>query len=312
MLPRSIDDYTQSMQDCRSVEELFAAYSDEIEREGYQNIVFVRMDGTRERFEVRFANVPEGDARRYFEDRMWEHDPVLTASQEARSPFTWIEEMVRKPHSQAARRIMELKAAIGIQGGLTMPFHGPGGMVDIFSLSMRDQRLLNPHRIHLVNQKTYATLQRYLALESEARERATRAQVTLAVGEAAPGTLAHDCRTDGRCAGNHGSHPQHGDCVGTIADDECRALVLVDIAWRRYTVGLIELNKRIPDIIGDGTLRRFVNRGLIDEEPDDVRFEYFFRPSPVGQSHIKTCPCVTSWRNEVVSKYVEVHERPVD
>lgn len=309
--PRSIDGFLALIQDCASIEALFSVYAQEMENEGYHNIVFARIDGRPDQLEVPFANVPENDARLYFEERMWENDPILAASQTARMPFTWIDEMMRKSHAPAAHRVMELSAAIGVQGGLTMPFHGPGGKLDIVSLSMRDKRLLDAARIGIVNMKTYAVLQRHLMLETAATRRSGGA-VFKPHGPAPQQAQTREpvkaCTVTVACA----AHPQHGECVGVIDDEECRALVIVDIAWRRYSAGLLDLNKRVPDIIGDGTLRHFMDRGLIEEEPDDMRFEYFFRPSPIGQSHIKACPCVMNWRDEIWSKYVEVHERPID
>lgn len=293
-IPRSIDTYLTLVEACDTAECLFALYLGEVQRERYHNMVFARFYGSPERFEVPYASVPEGDAHLYFEERLWEHDPVLAETQATPLPFTWIELMMRRSHSQAARRVMDLSAAIGVQGGLTMPFHGPGGNWDVVSLSMRDKTLLDPDRITIVSMKTYAMVQRYHTLE--ARKALVRAR--------ACGDEAH-ARSDPH-------HPQHGEAVGVIDDPECRALALVEIAWKRYSAGFLDLNRRVPEIVGDVLLDRFMKRGLIQEEPDDLRFHYVYKPSPVGQNHLRVCPCVSQWRDEVLSNYVQVHERPVD
>ncbi len=302
-VPRSIDAYLALVEACATIETLFELYQDEIEREGYQNVVFARVGGRNDRLEIPYGRFPRNVARTYFEERLWENDPIISASQRTARPFTWIDEMIRKTHSAAAWRVMEVKKEHGIAGGMTMPFHGPGGFWDFFSLSMRDNRLLNTHRIAAVNLKSYATLQRYLVLEGAAKQR-LQGTVAPSVG---PGQRIADASAS---SDSHPAHPQHGEGVGVIEDAECQALVLVDIAWRRYSAGLIRLNERVPDLVGEAPLRSYVNRGLIEEEADDTRFRYVFKPSPIGQSHIRLCPCVPAVRNEICDSLVETNEVP--
>lgn len=304
--PRSVDVFAALVQECATVEQLFALYDAEMNSEGYQNIVFARVNGRLDQLEVPYGNVPEGDAKLYFQERMWEHDPVLAASQTTALPFTWIDIMMRNSLSEAARRVMELSAAIGDKGGLTIPFHRPGGHWDLISLSMRDDSLLDAARIPFVTLKSYAIVQRYLELEARTGQpQNARGKTGLRKGQCCDGHPR-------AVAKPQLSHPQHGTSVGPIDDEACRALVLVDIAWRRYCAGFLDLNERVPGIIGNGALKAFVDRGLIEEEPDDFRFAYVFKPSPIGRSHLKACPCVTNWRDEVWDNYVHVHERPAD
>jgi len=299
--PRSVDDFVNLLEDCISIDALFLLYQDEIEREGYQNIVFARLGGAPSGLEVPFGNLPESFVRTYLEGRLWENDPIRAAAQTSARPFTWIDEMVRKSHSEAAYRVMQTAAELGVRGGLTLPFHQPGGRLDLFSLSMRDKRMLNAHRIDLVNIKTYATLQRYLALVDGAPAERHKAQA-----KQSPLVLCCD-----GMPGQRGSvHPQHGAGFGPIGEPECSALVLVDIAWRRYSAGFINLNRRIPEIIGEGELKQFIDRGLIEEEPDDERFRFFLKPSPMGHSHLKLCPHVSATREEVWRHHIEKDERP--
>lgn len=302
--PRSIDTYVALIDACVTIEDLFRLFQDEIEREGYQNVVFARFGGRNDRLEVPYGRFPDDVARTYFEKRMWEDDPVVAASQTSARPFAWVDEMVRKPHSAAAWRVMEIKKELGLSGGMTMPFHGPDGHWDFFSLSMCDRRLLNSHRIPIVNLKSYATLQRYLVLEEAAKQ---RIQNLFASAPRGTGALATDATA--ACTDDHG-HPQHGDGVGVISDAECHALVLADIAWRRYGAGLLKLNERVPEIIGDAPLRTYISRGLIEEEADDTRFRYVLKPSPVGQNHIRICPCVPAIRSEIWENLVEASEAP--
>lgn len=300
IIPGTIEEYLLILQACATSDALFAAFAAEMRAEGYDNIIFARMapgENLAPR-EVPFVNAPKTLTKAYLHNRMWEHDPVLAATQGAAVPFTWIDLMTRQPHSENARGVMETRRQHGVQGGFTMPFHGPAGYWDAVNISMRDQKLLDPDRIAIINLKTYATLQRYTVLTMGSK--ATGPWTGLSQGpimktrEPAP------------------HHPQHGEGVGVIADQECRALALVDIASRRYSAGFLKLNRQVPDIVGQNILDHFVDRGLIEEEPDDYRFHYVFRPSPVGQSHLRLCPCVSTWRDEVLDRYVEKHERPED
>lgn len=303
--PRSIDDYVTQVQACGSTQQLFNLFDGEIKAEGYQNVVFARVFGQPELAEVPFGDVPDGVAHAYFSERMWEHDPIFAAAQTSALPFAWIELMMRQSLSQAARRVMEVSAAHGVQGGITIPFHRPGGHCDMVSLSMRDRRLLDASRIHIVSVKTYATVQRYLELSGgngiifDSRQPLS--------GQGLPARVTHASDL-----GDAPDHPQHGGGVGLISDAECRALVFVDIAWRRYCAGLIALSEGLPAILGAHVLGDYVRRGLIDDEPDDLRFQYVYKPSPVGQSHLKCCSTAAKWRDEVWSQHVDVHERPAD
>lgn len=299
--PRSVDEFIVALSECQTVDSLFHLYADEMAREGYDNIAFARMGPTLSHGprEVPFANLPETVAKAYLQERMWEHDPVLSASQWSAVPFTWVELMMRRSHSEAARAVMNSGLVHGVQGGLTMPFHGPGGYWDLVSVSMRDRKLLDPERIAFVNVKSYAAVQRYSVLTTEGE--VTGPWTALSLPTPAQAADARQLR-----------HPQHGEAVGAIADPECRAIALVDIAWRRYSAGLLQLNRRVPDIIGEDLLQAFMDRGLIEEDADDFRFHFYFRPSAIGQSHLRQCPCVTQWRQEIWNTYVEVHELPED
>lgn len=302
-VPRPIDDYVALVQGCATIEDLFRLYQDEVEREGYQNVVFGRIGGRPDAFQIPYGSIPDGVAKTYFEDRLWVDDPILAASQSMARPFTWIDEMVRKTHSAAAWRVMELAKAHGVRGGMTMPFHRPGGW-DLISLSMRDERMLDVERIPIVNLKSYATLQRYLVLE----EATTRRILNSGAAETSAGEGALEEPSMRGCGAP--THHQHGEGIGVIGDEECHAMVLVDIAWRRYCAGLIKLNERVPDIVGNSLLRGCIDRGLIEEEDDDDNFRFVFKPSPVGQSHIKLCPCVPSMRDKIWQNLVEVGELP--
>jgi hypothetical protein len=298
--PRSIDTFLKCVQRSSTFDELFALYGEEMRHEGYQNVVFARLGG-RDEFEVPWGDVPEGIAGIYFQERLWEADPILAASRLTSRPFTWADELIRSAHSEAAQRVMELARNKGVKGGLTLPFHGPDGRFDIVSLSMRDGRALDPTRIVHVHVKTYAMWQRYLDLDSQLRD-ATSITGTFST------LLSSRNRAKGPPEIAASVHPQSGPGVGTVADAECQALVLVDVSRRRYRAGLVDLNNRVEGIIGGHRLQGYIDRGLIEEEADDNRFCFYFKPSPVGQSHVKRCPCVPAIRDQVWRQHVDMHE----
>lgn len=296
---KSIDEFLVAIAQCPTPELLFTTYASDMKTEGYDNVVFARLGPPDLRLhEVPYGRLPDGAANICFDEHKWEHDPMLAASRHAAVPFTWADEMDGREHTAWERRVMQTAAELGMRDGLTMPFHGPGGTWDVVNLSMRQKKVLDASRIAIVNLKTYATVQRYLVLTIGGK--ATGPWTGLAQPRTVPAPLPRR------------KHPQHGDCVGPISDTECRAIALVEIAARRYSAGLLDLNRRVPDIVGQKVLYQFMDRGLIQEVADDLRFHFVFRPSPVGRNHMRLCPCVTQWRREFRRKYIEKDERPED
>jgi hypothetical protein len=88
--------------------------------------------------------------------------------------------------------------------------------------------------------------------------------------------------------------------------------VLADISRRRYRAGFLDLNRRVEAIVGREVLQDLIDRGLIEEEADDDRFCYYFKPSPIGESHLKICPCVPDIRDSIWLRHVQIHEVPRD
>jgi len=284
---------------------LFELYQRKMQSEGFDVILYFRGDD-RDQIELPFSALRKGTAKLYFTDRLWEDDPIIAAARSSIQPFTWTRETLRETLSHAGRRVLEVAEAMGVRSGLVIPFHRPNKGWDLMNLGSRTLMSLDNNRIGQLGVQTYAVVQRYAALMSDAGGPAFAPQcrsVSFGIPQVRP------CR----CSRNQAcGHPQHGLGQGAISDDECRAIALVDIGARRHKAGLLELNKRVPDIVGHETLQGFIDRGLIEEDCDDSRFAYVFRPSPVGQSHVVSCPSIGRWRREVWSSYVERDERPVD
>lgn len=287
-IPRTIDAYMARAERCSTSAEVFRILDDEVRREGYEGLLVASCDVSGVHLTVSYPAVPAssdvGDVRQ----RLGLHQP-FNLSPGAPPSFSLLDVPIRSGRAAAVLGLAHLPHLHSASGELTIPFHRSGDMWDIVSMRERGGARPRGDRLARVKLKAYASVQRLAALD----------------GLAAP----QDIKRDGPCA-----FPCSGHCVcaKTLSDQECRAIALVDVSWRRYSAGFLDLNRRVPSIVGEDLLDVYVDRGLIKEEPDDLRFSYVFRPTRVGESHLRTCPQADEWRREVWSKYVQAHERPSD
>lgn len=296
--PRSIETFLAVVLACGDIDCLFAAFQEEIVREGYGNLVLDRMEAPAD-LDVFLDNASA--ALRHLEQNLCEPEgetPMLPGS-----PADWIEHMVR--NAGRDRAAISRRGARDAAITLTIPTWGRRRAYDFISFVKQGVFEHTPERLAIIRLKTFAVIDRYQAL----RETAGDARLPTLHTTATPLTRVcdHDVRTPSAL-----TSPRHQTCADNITDVECRALALIEIAWQRYNAGLLNLNERVADIVGTTVIDEYLARGLIEEEPDDFRFNFVFRPSRIGQRHLKVCPCVSRWRAEVWSTYVEVHERPVD
>lgn len=289
MAAHPLEEFIDSLRRYTSEEQLFAAYRREIEAEGFQNISFGRLkDG--EFFEAPLVHVPEGAVGIYFNENFAENDPVVLHLQNAKSTFTWVEANARFGQTRPAQTVIEVCRDLGLHSGVTIPFHGPKGRCDIFSLSLRDKRQIDPARMTIITMKTYATWLRFNEIDAL------------------------------RGATNAASHPpanltvagQHRDGTYKITAEECRGLVIADIAHSRYRAGLTELNDSLAKVLGEDLFDQLKYRGLLIDEPDDARWHYSARPTPVARAHLRTCADVARVRDQIWQLYVRIDERPVE
>jgi Autoinducer binding domain len=267
---------------CKSRDELFLIFRAAVEAEGFQNIAFSQL-GTDAGFEIPYLEVPDGAAGAYFSENFAENDPVLAAARLKTSPFTWSDAARRCDLSKPAWAVMEACRDLGMHSGLTIPLHGPGNRCDLFSLSLRDQRSIDPASYTIVAMKSYAVWLRYYELG---------AQEQIA-------SLDDDLFS-----------ADHRDGLSKISRDECEALVVADVSHRRYRAGLHEMNDKLTSILGDEMFDRLQRRGLLYDEPDDLRWRFLARPSPIARSHLKTCSAVQSMRDQIWQLHVRMDERP--
>lgn len=292
-IPRTIDAYITRVEHCKTSGDVFLLLADEVAREGYDDLIVVSCDGAGEQLTIlhpgSFGPDGEGVARR----RLGLHDGWPDTSGSLETPaLSWMEVCALPQHLPAEPGSLQLPFLRTSSGELTLPFHRTGDLWDIVSMIERPGARTRGNRQTRVKLKAYASVQRHAALMQ-----ATGGIVLAAAKDA---TRGHQ-------------HLHLGTaCAAQISEQEGRVLALVDVSWRRYSAGLVDLNRRVPMIVGEDLLDDYLGQGLIKEEADDLRFNYVFRPTRAGQSHLRICPDADEWRRDVWNKYVQVHERPSD
>ena len=293
--PRTVDAYMALVERCRTMQDVFRVLEDEIAREGYHSLIVASCDQSGGSFEVVFPEPAQAARRKLAADqlllRAGLHTALLQTSQTTGSLLPWLGVALRDPCDETETDVPAFPLVRDAPGELTMPFHRAGDIWDIVGIKERASPAPEPGRRAIVKLKVYVTVQRHCALLA-LRNGANGKPSNLGAGP------AHS--------------PDHSACRNEISDQECRTLALVDVSWRRYSAGLLELNKRVPLIVGESLLQRYRRRGLIKEEADDLRFNYVFRPTRVGQNRLLACPQAGQLRDEVWTKYVHVHERPAE
>ncbi|NOT72643.1 MAG: hypothetical protein HOP09_15610 [Hyphomicrobium sp.] len=114
-----------------------------------------------------YLSVPEGALETYFEQNLAEHDPMVRPVGNRAAAFTW-NEMERQCVSKAERDTLGICREIGCTGGYAMPFYGPNGHCDVFDITFREKRSVDPARTSILSVKTYAMWLRFLELDSVA------------------------------------------------------------------------------------------------------------------------------------------------
>jgi hypothetical protein len=292
MPSRTVEEFSERIRRCSTADELFAVFRKDVEAEGFQNIAFSQL-GTDEGFEIPYLNVPDGTASVYFAENFAEHDPVLAIVPQTTSPFSWAEAPKFLELSRQARNVMESCRELGVHSGITIPMHGPGRRCDLFSLSLRDKLSIDPASVPIVAMKSYATWVRYYEIDGIQQFNGLQ-----------------EIAGDGAAAPHESLSTPHRDGSARITKEECQALVITDIAHRRYRAGLTDLNDNLTTVLGVEMFDRLQNRGLIFDEPDDMRWRYFARPSPIARSHLRTCGHVPSMRERIWQLHVRLDERP--
>ncbi len=290
MGPSPLEVYVAEISACSTADDVFIAFRKEMQREGFENIVFVRYmpDGEHE---IPFIELPPEMPRVYLGEKFIESDPVVLSLGMRTKPFMWSDMMREFDWDKRSRHVYGACEDLGCMNGLTIPFHRPNGRCDFFSLSYRQKRTIDPARQTAVQMKAYAT---WLGI-NDFDTRYSYPGLGPSAGAPASGAVS--------CCHRAGTNME-------ISADECRAIVAVDIAYRRYKAGFIELNATVQSFIGKDVIDALIDRGIIYEDTDDDHWRFVFRPGPIARAHLKSCPAVPYHRDDVCRRIVRSTERP--
>lgn len=169
--------YLETTQRAADRAALNTCFYEAIEREGYENLVFVTA-GKTSALEVLSAELPAGYVETYLHHDWASIDPILRHSRTARQPFAW--DSVRRESADLERdsRFFDACETIGVRAGVTMPFHNPDGRTHVVSVSLRGSGRPDPLRIPYVYALAAQTWIRYNALAIDTGLVRTRVQLT--------------------------------------------------------------------------------------------------------------------------------------
>ena len=90
----------------------------------------------------------------------------------------------------------------------------------------------------------------------------------------------------------------------------CKALVFVDVAARRWEMGLMDLNRDILKHVRSSDLETLLKWGLVTERADEEFFRFYFAPTVLGTCHLTSCGHVERHRADIWEIDAARTERP--
>ncbi|MEQ1711130.1 MAG: autoinducer binding domain-containing protein, partial [Hyphomicrobium sp.] len=198
--------------------------------EGFDNLVLARcIDG--EIVDLPWCWFPAGFVETYAENNWMYSDPVLYEAFRSTSPIVWKDLAGRRRFTHSERSVMEIAATLGVRDGLTIPLHGPGASCDLVSLSQRDGRgSTDPARrgiIAMIALNAAIRFQELAATEEDAKRSDLRDLLRYRRRDRAP--VLDDFLKRGL------------NSPFVLSGPHLRALVLVELADRRWHMGLTQL-----------------------------------------------------------------------
>lgn len=276
----TIDEFLSKSLECASMEELGNCFAQGVATAGFQNVSLVRFD-PRIALDVSFLAMPEDFLTTYIEQNCILNDPVINRALSTVAPFLWNDLAATDKLSKAELNTLEVCRDVGVHSGLSIPFHGPDGKVDLIGVSLRDQRDFDPNAIGRVVTLASITRWRFWQL----RNKGIHGQL--------PTNFPHTGGLPGMTAGH------------------CRAMVLIDVSARRRQMGLEQFSRTLTAYVAEADLEFLLSWGYVVEHPDDSMFRYWYELSPLGARHIATCAYAIEQRRSVWDGDVPRHERPV-
>lgn len=145
-MPASLDDFIDRAQVANTVEELKHLFAAAIKEEGYENFVLVTAKNRRVDH-VTWSEFPVGYLDTYYREKWDRLDPILHFTQHSVVPFQWDHVVQTTTLSKTQHNFLHDCRGLGVHSGLTLPFHSPGNVTDLFSLSLRANEQVNLKRI---------------------------------------------------------------------------------------------------------------------------------------------------------------------
>ena len=162
------EDFVELSQQATTVEGLQRLYSETVQAEGYENLIFTSVrDGDVN--QLHWLQFPDGYPEYYFENAWDTIDPILACALRARRPFLWNDAVNEGDLSKPQINFLNECEDIGVHSGIAYPFHGPGNQLDILSISRRTADLANQEKLGLLHSTSIQTWTRFLELTEEQR-----------------------------------------------------------------------------------------------------------------------------------------------
>lgn len=275
----TIEEFLAASNECTTREELARQFVRAVESTGYQNVTFVRV-GSGGFVDTPVMSIPGQFLDSYITAGCEREDAVLVEAARSSQPFFWNEVADQRPLSAGEIRTFGICREVGVHSGFSIPFHGPDGIVDLIGVSLRDQTKVDS-----------AAAGRIVALASILRWRYWQISSRAPDAPLDP-TLVH-------AGGPPGMNSAH-----------CRALVMVDLAVRRRSMGLHQMMRQIGDYVSDADLAFLLSWGYVVERADDNSFTYDFALSALGERHVASCTIARMHRRRAWGSEVPRYERP--
>ena len=159
----TLENFIIATQSAQTSQQVAALLAEAVLDDGYENLAVVTMAPHRLHREP-WRQVPPHFAECYESKRWHVIDPILQRARLSALPFSWIDLETETALSPAQIRMLAEMRELGIQSGLTVPFHGPRGACDVISVSKRSGKPTQPMRHPIVAAVMATAWQRHLEL----------------------------------------------------------------------------------------------------------------------------------------------------
>ena len=256
----TIDEFLECAEACSTVEELGQAFTRAIEEVGYQNVSYVRIDSNG-LLELPLVSMPGQFAQIYAECDCERSDPVFAEAATTTQPFYWDDIPNARKLTKLELQTVSVCRDADAHSGLSIPFHGPDGTIDLIGVSLRDATKQDKRATARISALAAIMRRRYWEMCGFDAQSKRGPVVDVAHTGGPPGmTLSH-----------------------------CYALTLISIAERRRAMSLECLSRSINTHVDAADIEFLLEWGYVVERPDDDTFEYRYAPSPLGAQHSATC-----------------------